>query len=512
MGNQLEADVVIIGGGITGAAIARELSRYKVDTILVEKSGELSAGQTKGTLGNIYTGLNMVGSLILKSALLTDDAPLYHPDSLKIRWCEEGFREWAPVLQELEIRHRYVPLLILAKDEEQIQDLYRIRDLGQQIGGVYAEFREVNKEEIFALEPNVNEDVITGLYDEGHVIDIFPPEAAIALAENAVQNGVRIILDAKVTGISRKGRYQIVKTRKGAIKTNFIANAAGGWADKVADMGGARDWGLQYRKTQIMILDKHANKIVNGMVRWPNKPGIIQVVQRREDNILIECGPYDPTDGPEDTATIRQDVIKGMAMAKALVPSISGKDMINTFTGVRVFNTRDIEEHIVEFASDNPRFLNVIIRLPGIIGALPMSRYVVGMLADAGLNLVSNPGFNPRRKAIPKFSELSDDERNKLIAQDPRYGHVVCRCETVTEGQIVEAIKRGARTEEGIRNRTRAGMGRCKSGFCGPRVIAILARELNIPVTRVTKRGADSPFLLYNNKELIREKCQGMVR
>jgi len=511
MAKQLEAEVVIIGGGITGAAIARELSRYKVETILVEKSGELAAGQTKGTLGNIYTGLNMAGSLILKSALLPSGAPVYHLGSLKMKWCEEGFNEWKHVLQELEIRHRYVPLLILAKDEDQIADLDRIRDLGLRMGGVYAEFREVGREEILALEPNVNKDVVTGLYDEGHVIDIFPPEVTIALAENAAQNGAKIILEAEVTGISHNGGYQIVETRNGPIKTDFIVNAAGGWVDKVADMGGARDWGLQFRKTQMMILDKHANSLVNGMVRWPNKPGLIQVVQRREENILIECGPYELTDSPSDTSTVRRDVSSGMAMAKVLVPSLSEKDIINSFTGVRVFNTRDVEEHIVEFASNNPRFLNVVIRLPGIIGALPMARHVVRMLADAELKLASNPDFKPCRKAIPRFTELSDDERNRLIAEDPRYGHVICRCETVTEGEVVEAMRRGARTEEGIRMRTRAGMGRCKGGFCGPRVISILARELNVPVTEVTKRGAGSRFLLYKSKELLKEKCQGVM-
>lgn len=509
MAKQLEADVVIIGGGITGAAIARELSRYKVETILVEKSGELAAGQTKGTLGNIYTGLNMAGSLILKSALLPPGAAVYHPDSLKMKWCEDGFHEWGQVLKDLEIRHKYVPLLIAAKDEDQIQDLYRIRDLGWRMGGVFADFREVGKEEIFNLEPNVNKEVVCGLYDEGHVIDIFPPEVTMALAENAVQNGVKIMREAEVTGISHNGGYQVVQTRQGSIKTNFIINAAGGWADKIADMGGSRDWGLQFRKTQMMILDKHVNKLVKGMVRWPNKPGLIQVVQRREDNILIECGPYELTNRPDNTATVRRDVTNGMVAAKALVPILSEKDIINSFTGVRVFNTRDLEEHIVEFASDNPRFLNVIIRLPGIIGALPMSRHVVGMLADAGLKLLNKPDFNPHRKAIPRFSELSDAERNKLIAKDKRYGHVVCRCETVTEGEVVEAIRRGARTEEGVRMRTRAGMGRCKGGFCGPRVLTILARELEIPVTEITKRGSGSRFLGYKSKELLKAGCKG---
>ena len=506
---QLEADVVIVGGGITGAVIARELSRYKVDTVLVEKGGELSAGQTKSTLGNIYTGLNMVGSLILKSVLLPPGTPLtalYDPDSAKVKWCEEGFGEWDQVLKDLDIKHEYLPLHFVAKDEDQIQDLKAMRDLGRRIGGIYADFKEVNREEILAREPNVNRDVVAGLYAEGHMIELYPPEATIALVENAEQNGLKVMLNAEVTGISRNGEYQIVQTAKGPIKARFVVNAAGGYADKVAKMVEDIDWGLQYRKTQFIILDKHVGRLLNGVVRFPNKPGLIQVVMRREDNILIECGPYELTPSSEDTETDSQLVANTMAMARNLVPSISEKDIINAFTGVRVFNTRDVEDHIVEFSKVNPRFLNVVIRLPGLIGALPMGRHVVGMLADHGLKLVRKPDFNPYRKAIPRFHELSDDERRELIAKDPRFGHVVCRCETVTEGEIVEAIKRGARTEEGIKMRTRAGMGRCKRGFCGPRVISILARELNISPLEVTKRSIDSPFLLFRSKDLLHKK------
>ena len=267
--------------------------------------------------------------------------------------------------------------------------------------------------------------------------------------------------------------------------------------------GGGRDWGLQYKKTVMIILDTRCKGLVNGMVRWPNVPGRLDLVQRREDNILIECGTYDPTDRPDDTYTIREDVIKSMAVAKTITPSISEKDIINTFTGVRVFNTRNVEDHIVEFHPANKKFLNVIIRLPGIIGALPMARHVAGMLEEAGCRLVRRNDFCSYRIAIPRFRDLSDEMRNRLIGDDPRYGHVVCRCETVTEGQIVEAIRRGGSTEEGIRMRTRAGMGRCKGGFCGPRVVKILAKELNIPVTEVKKRSLDSPLLLCKSKELL---------
>jgi len=505
MAKQLEADVVIIGGGMTGAAIARELSRYKVDTVLVEKGGELCAGQSKATLGMVYTGLIMLQSMIIKT-VIAPDLPPYEPHTMKMRWSEEGYsKDWPQWLKELDIKHRHLPVLVVAKDEEQLKNLNGLWELGKRIGGVYADIRRVNREEILAIEPNVTPDVITGLYAEGQAMDIFPPEATIALAENAVHNEARIILDAEVTGIAQNGGYQIVETVKGPIKTNFIVNAAGKYADKVADMGGPRDWGLQFRKTQLMMLDRRTKGLVNTVLNFPAAPAVIECIIPRDDNIMIQCGTYDPTENPEDTGTSREGFKRGMAIAKSMVPSISEADIIRSFVGVRVFNTRDLEDHIVEFSSTNPRFLNVVIRLPGFIGAAPMARHIVSMLADAGLKLVSKPDFNPYRKAIPRFSDLSDDERRELIAQNPQYGHVVCRCETVTEGEIVEAIRRGARTEEGIKMRTRAGMGRCQGGFCGPRAIDILARELNIPVTRVTKRSADSPFLLYNSKELLQK-------
>ena len=510
-GREWEADVVIIGGGITGASIARELSRYKIETVLVEKGGELAAGQTKASFSHMDTGLNMAQSLITKSTVLspgTSLLDLYHPNTLKMKWNDEGFKEWGPVLKQLDIKHKYTSVLIVAKDEHQIKQLDIIRDLSMQIGGVYADFTELDREGILELEPYVNKTVVKGLYADGSVIDIFPADVAIAVAENAVQNGVKIKLNTDVTDISPGAGCQILKTTKGSIKTKFIVNAAGGWCDKVADMGGVRNWGLQYRKAHMIVLDKSKGFLVrHGIVRFPSEPGLIQALDRRlEGNLVLIFGTYAETDKPNDVCTSRKELTTGIAMAKELIPSISEKDVINSFAGVRVFNTRDSDDHIVEFAANNPKFLNVVIRLPGLTGALPMSRYVVRMLADAGLGLVTKSDFNPYRKGIPRFHDLPDDERRKLIQKDPRYGHVVCRCETVTEGEIVEAVKRGAIGEEGIRMRTRAGMGRCKGGFCRPRVIQILARELGIPITKVTMKSEKSPFMLYKTNELLEGK------
>jgi glycerol-3-phosphate dehydrogenase len=224
-----------------------------------------------------------------------------------------------------------------------------------------------------------------------------------------------------------------------------------------------------------------------------------------DGNLKIEGGAYDIPRDRYDTGANPGEAMQNLLGAKRYIPEISEKDVIRTYVGMRVFNTRDQEENIIEPCSTNPHFINVAVRLPGITPSQPIAKYVVKLLGDAGLELTTNPNFNPFRTTMPRFRELTDGERNKLIAQDPRYGHVVCRCETVTEGEIVEAIRRGARTVAGVKYRTRAGMGRCQGGFCGPRVVNILARELGIPETQVMDLGPGSLVVPFESKELLRE-------
>ncbi|MGP1684038.1 MAG: NAD(P)/FAD-dependent oxidoreductase, partial [Giesbergeria sp.] len=356
------------------------------------------------------------------------------------------------------------------------------------------DFRQIDREEIFKLEPNISRDIVTALYATKQVIDVFPPELVMAVAENAVQNGIKILLNTEIVGITQHQLYQTVQTSNGSIKTRFVINAAGGWAHKVADMGGSRDWGLKFNKTQFMILDRRLNGLLNGTVRWPNKPGQIHLVQARAENILVECGNYDDADDPGETGTMREGMLKGLEIGKSLLPAISEDDVIAAFTGVRAFNTRTPGDHIVEFPPDNPRFLNVIIRLPGIIGALPMARYAVSMLAKAGLELERNEHFNPRRKGIQRIRGANIEERNKLAAERPEYGHVICRCEEVTEGEILDAVHRGAQTIDGVKFRTRACMGRCQGNFCSARIASIVAKQLKQPIEEMTKKGTDSRY------------------
>jgi glycerol-3-phosphate dehydrogenase len=208
-----------------------------------------------------------------------------------------------------------------------------------------------------------------------------------------------------------------------------------------------------------------------------------------------------------DRSTTEHMAVKAIENARKIIPDISPKDVIKSFCGYLMFRNFEIGWHECEVAMSEraERFINMTIGYPGVSASPGAAMEVVDILRKDGLKLEPNPRFKPRRKSIPDFSELSDRKRQELIKKDPRYGHVVCRCETVTEGEIVEAIKRGATTLDGVKFRVRPGTGRCQGGFCGPRVTRILARELGIPETEVTKKGGDSEYLEYQTKQILEE-------
>lgn len=506
MEKQIETQVLIIGSGSTGLAIARELSRYKVDVTVVEKNIDVCFGEVKASHGLIYSsvGLSGANSLVLKS-IITPDLPtskLFHRDSLKTKLTLEGFNTFPAVAEELDIGFRMGRRVVIGKDEEDFKALQILYEICKSMD---LEPERLDQEAIQELEPHISKDMTRGLTQSNDTAYVYPWEYGIALAENARDNGVKIMLLTEVLGMKSLNGGFVAYTASGPIRTQFIINAAGPYADKVAKMAGVCDFGLTYTKSQMLITDKRVGELVNHVTCRVSRPGITNLIRPTlSGNIEILCSQYYPAKGPGDISTKMEWTDENITKARELFPEISKGDIINSFTGVRVFNTRDIEEHLMEVSKGNPNFLNAVTRLPGLAFTPAMAKYIVSLLSNQGLELIEKTDFNPRsRKRIPKVSELPDEERKKLIAQDPRYGHIVCRCEEVSEGEIVEAIRRGARTVTGVKYRTRAGMGRCQRGFCGPRVLEILARELDIPMTEVTQKGGLSPVLLYRSKELI---------
>ncbi len=497
----METQVLIIGGGAAGCMMARELSRYKVDVTLVEKRPDVGFGVSKASNGYLYWGMSWNVSIVLKSIVEQIGGATKEAEHKKEEMNRRGYELWKPLLTELDIPHLWTPVMQLATNPAELKllDMLEKETVARNMP-----YRRLNKEEILELEPNVTDKVIAGLYDDSHGwYNVYPWEQVIAVAENARQNGIKFMLDTEVIGFSKNGGFQIVETTRGPIKTEFVINATGADAVHVARLADACDFSLQHFKAHTIITDKKTRNLVNGSVAILAGPGRLKSVNPVQSGNLLISSIYTPTDSPHDLGTDKALMEELFGMAQDVLPPLSKKDVIAYFAVSRVYSARNPDEYIIEFAPKNPRFINMVLRMPGFIPMPVIARNVVGMLSDHGLQMTKKDDFNPYRKRIPRFADLSSEERSKLIKQDPRYGHVVCRCETVTEGEIVEAIRRGANTVDGVKFRTRAGMGRCQAGFCGPRVVEIIARELNIKPTEVTKNGGNSWELLCESKELL---------
>ena len=491
-----EAEVLIIGGGITGASIARELSQYDVSIILAEKSPDIFTGQTKSGHGFVYspTSLNNAYSLVLKS-IMAPDADLWEPDTLKTKLGILGFEKFRNLAKDLEVPYLPMKLLAVAKSEEEVEGLKKLYDI-TKLMGINEDVKWLDGKEIKDFEPSVSKDVIAGLYEEKWSNIIFPPDYALANIDNAKINGVETWYDAEVLGIKSLQDGFITTTKKGEISSKIIVNATGLYADKIADMANARDnWNIVLYRTQMVLLDSRLKTMFSNTtcVLGPVTPGFFEgICLQPHGQPYIFCGAYNSTEDKEARETRSEWFEESITHGQKLMPGFSKDNVITSFTGVRAFNSRDPEDHILEFAKNNKNFFNAVVRLPGFSVSAGMAEYVVDLLGNSVLNLTKKSNYIKERKAIKKFSAQSDATKDKIIKENSKYGNVICRCETVTEAEILEAIDRGGRTIQGIQFRTRAGLGRCQRNFCGVKTAKILSEKLGIPLGQVTKYGDDS--------------------
>jgi glycerol-3-phosphate dehydrogenase len=483
----MRADVVVVGAGIVGAAIARELSRYELEVVLVEKEEDVAWGQSKGGASWIHGFAGM-------------DAD---PNSLKARLCVEGnamYEEWAeelgfpfhrPGLLAVVMGEELVPLLEVAAE--------RVREHGCPV-------RVVGREELHRMEPGLPEEAAGALFFPTYGV-VAPYAVTLALVENAVANGVKLLLGTEVIGVRVEGgRLRGVITDRGEILTSFLVNAAGLYSDEVAELAGAPEFTIHPRKGEMLLIDwKRA-----GACRHNLAPGELSEdpytkgggISLTVDGNMLWGPTAQEVPHKEDTDTTREGTERVWERFSRYLPSIRKTDVITAFAGVRAATyTEDF--HIAP--SRKVRGLVNVggIQSPGITAAPAIAKRVVEILKGGGLELREKPSFNPIRRAPPRFRELSDEEREALIARDGRYGHVVCRCEHVTEGEVVEAVRRGATTLDGVKFRTRAGMGRCQGGFCTPHLLRILSRELGKRVEEITKKGGKSRVVVGRIKESL---------
>ena len=466
----MDCDVAIVGAGIVGCAIARELTRYQLRVVLVDKEAEVGFGISKANSGIIHGGHHAA------------------PNTLKGQLEWQGNQLWDELCAELGFGFKRVGELTVATDPAELPMLETLRHQGHEKGVPGLELWD--RERIRLAEPNLSEAVIAALYAPTTGV-INPYEACFALVENACENGLHLVTSARVLALSTAADTWTVHSTRGVFHTRFVINAAGVYADHIAALAGVGDFTLAARKGEEYLLDRRLAGIVTRIIfpcPTPVSKGIL-VIPTYDGTIMV--GPTaERTDDRDDLRTTPAGAETVFAVVRQLVPGISERDCIAAFAGVRA--VAGSEDFIIG-PTRRKGFINVAgIQSPGLTAAPAIARLVCDVLRSEGLPLVPKTNFVPTLPTPVHFAALRTAEQIDLAQRDRRYGRMVCRCEYVTEGEVLDAIERGAHTLDGIKFRTRAGMGRCQGGFCTSRCMELLAHQLNVPLTGVTKRGGGS--------------------
>ena len=473
-------DVVIIGCGVVGASAAYELARYKLRVAVLEAAADIAAGTTKANSAIIHAGYDP------------------EPGTLMARLNVEGNRLTGEICEKLQVPFKRVGSLVVAFSPEQLPTLRTLYDRGCKNG--VPGLRLLSGEEARAMEPGLSEEVCGALLaPSAGIID--PWGFAIAMAETAVRGGVELRRDCPVTGIEDTGAGFVLHTPTGDVTARFVLNAAGVDADRVHEMLEPNDWQTLPSRGEYYLLDKSEHDRVSRVIfQCPGPEGKGVLVAPTIHGNLI-CGPN--AEAVEDRLDLG-NTAAGMAevrtKAARSVPGVEWRQNIRNFAGLRANTTRS--DFIIEESKAHPGFIDLAgIKSPGLSSAPAIAKLAAEMLAADGLALEPDPDFVDKREHIV-FKNLSAEEKNELIRKDPRYGRVVCRCETITEGEIVAALHSPIppRSINGVKRRCNAGMGRCQGGFCGPRVQEIIARELGIDQAEVLLEQAGSTILTGRTK------------
>ncbi|MBC6718995.1 NAD(P)/FAD-dependent oxidoreductase [Treponema sp. Marseille-Q4130] len=507
MNSRITYDVAIIGAGITGACIARELAKTSAKIALIEKENDVACGSSKANSAIVHGGFDPV------------------PGTLMARLNVRGSELYPELAKKLNFDYENNGSLVIAFDEQGRALLNTLLERGRKNG--VKDLRIVESEELHDMEPNLGDNSLAALYSPTAGI-MCPYKATWAFAESAVINGAEFFRNTAVHAIEKTDGVFVLRTGHGEIRAKYVVNAAGIFADKVSAMAGARKFVIKQRRGEYCLLDNNCKSLVNHtLFQTPTALGKgVLVTQTVDGNILI--GPSaDDQSGDMDgytgtTAASQADVL---AKASLTIPDIPRGNIINSFAGIRAIACEtdengnageSIEDFIIEEDANVKGFINASgICSPGLSAAPATAEYVAELLKSAGLDVKKRDDFIEERKGITAFHTANIATRLKLIKEDPLYGQIICRCETVTEAEIVQAIRSplGALDVDGIKRRTRAGMGRCQSGFCSPRVTEILSREAHIPMTSVTKKGGSSFMLAGKTRDFSDdESMQGAKR
>ncbi len=486
-------NVIIIGAGIAGMSIARELSRYALNIVVIEKNSDVGWGVSKANTALIHGGY--------------DDDPERYP--VRARLCPKGNELWHNWVEELQIPHVWNGALVVAKNEEEVKDLHVLLERGKKNG--VPDMEIVYEDRLFEMESELAEDSIAALWIPT-VGQVGPIPAVIALAENAVDNGVRILLDTAVEGIDVKdGEVRGVHTNNGFVEGDVIINAAGLYADEISKMAGIDYFTIHPRKGEYWLFDDTVGpKPWHVLFPAPTKKskGVV-VTTEVSGHLMIGPNAQDIED-KEDLSNTREGLKEVWSKARKLWPRLPPRDkVIRTFAGLRP--ETESADFIIR-AEEIYGFVNVAgIRSPGLTAAPAIAREVVRILRDdVGINLKEKEKWNPYRKEITHFFMMGDEAINSKIEQNPAYGRIICKCNKVSEGDILEAIDRMKKigimipSIDSVKFRTKATTGTCQGGFCRTRIAAILGKEYNLPIWEITLKGKGTELGIGDVKSLLR--------
>ncbi|MCQ2470530.1 MAG: NAD(P)/FAD-dependent oxidoreductase [Clostridia bacterium] len=478
----MQFDVAIIGAGVSGALTARELSRYNMQVALIEKGSDVAVGSTKANSAIVHAGFDAENG------------------TLKAKLNVEGTALMPQVCKELNVPYKNIGSLVVAYSEKEMQTVQTLYERGVNNG--VPDMRVIDKAELKELEPMISDLAVGALWAPSAGI-VCPYELTIAAAVNAAENGVGFFRNCEVKGIEDDGEYFTLDTAQGEIKAKYVINAAGVYSDTVARMIGDDSFNIIPRKGEYYLLDKsECSKVKHTVFVCPTEMGKGILLSPTVDGNVLAGPTSIDIEEKDDVDTTAAGLKLVSDNAPKSIPTINLRNSITSFTGIRAHTDRKDNDFVIGQSEKNARFINVAgIESPGLSSAPAIGKYV----ADIVLSLFpceKKADFNPERPAPVRFREMSTEERKALIEKDKRYGRIICRCETVTEGEIIDAIQGpvGAIDMDGVKRRTRAGMGRCQSGFCGSKVVEILARELGKNVNDITKYGGESKIIYERTK------------
>lgn len=473
-------DVIVIGGGVIGGTITRELTKYKQSVCLLEKENDVCMGQSKANSGIVHAGFDAV------------------PNTLKAKFNVLGNAMMEEYTRELGVKYENNGSLVVAFSMDEMETLRQLKARGEENGVPNLEI--IDQTRLREIEPNISPNAVGALHAKTGGI-VCPYGLTIAAIGNAMDNGATLYTDFEVVEIEKNENFLIKSATGESVEGKIVINCAGLASGKIAALAGDTSIDVRGRKGEYILLDRESGDFVSHTLFFtPTKAGKgILVTQTADHNILL--GPTSQEMEKSSTDTTASGLSFVIEKVNAMVKNPPLYNTITSFAGVRAYCTR--HDFIIEESESVKGLIHCAgIESPGLTSAPAIAKYVVEELVGKMVALIPNESFNGKRESEEFFKDLSMEEKNAIIAKNPAYGKIICRCEQITEGEIVRAIHENppAKNVDAVKRRTRAGMGRCQGGFCQPQVAEIIARELSIPLEQVTKSGRNSNLVMGVSK------------